>query len=99
VRDKIIDARIILPKVQIPTKLFAAIPKITTAFGVDGHRADIMIERGSKAMAAFEGRTTVDSNDLFRIADMVLPHRMRRKPFEQTEFSSERLKRVISDNL
>jgi magnesium chelatase subunit I len=99
VREKIKAARELRPKVQIPTKLFAAIPKVTTAFGVDGHRADIMIERGAKAMAAYEGRDTVTSDDLFRIADMVLPHRMRRKPFEQAEFSSERLRRAISDNL
>jgi magnesium chelatase subunit I len=99
VRDKIKAARELRPRVQIPPKLFAAIPKVTTAFGVDGHRADIMIERGSKAMASYEGRDTVNSDDLFRIADMVLPHRMRRKPFEQAEFSSERLRRAISDNL
>ncbi len=99
VRDRIRKAREQLPSVVVPPTLFSAIPKITMAFGVDGHRADIMIERGARALAAYEGRTTVESNDLFRISDMVLPHRMRRKPFEQTEFSSERLKRIISDNI
>ncbi len=99
VREKIRLAREILPRVKIPPKLFASIPKVTTAFGVDGHRADIMIERGAAALAAYEGRTAVDAEDIFRVADMVLPHRMRRKPFEQNEFSSDRLKRLIADTL
>jgi len=98
-RDTIRKARELLPKITFPPKLFAAIPKVTTAIGVDGHRADIMIERGSRALCALEGRTTVEANDIFKIADMGLPHRMRRKPFEQTEFSSDRLKRMIQDNV
>lgn len=99
VRDKIGKSRDLLPHVEVPPKLFMAIPKVTTAFGVDGHRADIMIERGSRALAALEGRTTVTSDDVGRIAEMALPHRMRRKPFEQAEFSPERLRRVIEENL
>jgi magnesium chelatase subunit I len=98
-RDRIKKAREMIPHVKFPTKIFAAIPKVTTSFGVDGHRADIMIERGSVALAAYEGKSVVDADDVLRIAEMVLPHRMRRKPFEQTEFSSERLKRLIAENI
>lgn len=98
-REKIRKSRELLPQVTLAPKLFGAIPKVTTTFGVDGHRADIMIERGSKALAAYEGRTNVTSDDVGRIAEMVLPHRMRRKPFEQAEFSPERLRRVIEENL
>jgi Mg-chelatase subunit ChlI len=98
-RDKIARSRELLPHVEVPAKLFAAIPKVTTAFGVDGHRADIMIERGSRALAALEGRTQVSADDVGRVAEMALPHRMRRKPFEQAEFSPERLRRVIEESL
>ncbi len=99
VRARIRKAREVLPQVKFPPKLFAAIPKVTTQFGVDGHRADIMIERGAAALAAYEGRAEVNPDDIFRVADMVLPHRMRRKPFEQAEFSSDRLKRLISESI
>ncbi len=99
IREKIKRSRELLPKVEIAPKLFAAIPKVTTAFGVDGHRADIMIERGSRSLCALEGRTQVSADDIGRIAEMALPHRMRRKPFEQAEFSPERLRRVIEENL
>ncbi|MDE1819518.1 MAG: zinc ribbon domain-containing protein [Euryarchaeota archaeon] len=99
IREKIKRSREILPKVEISQKLFAAIPKVTTAFGVDGHRADIMIERGARSLCALEGRTQVSADDVGRIAEMALPHRMRRKPFEQAEFSPERLRRVIEENL
>lgn len=98
-RDSVAKAREILPRVDMTPKLFSAVPKVTTSFGVDGHRADIMIERGAKALAAYHGRTEVTSADLGAVAEMVLPHRMRRKPLEQAEFNAERLKRVIEENV
>lgn len=50
--------------------------------GVDGHRADIMMLRAAKTLAAWEGRADVTPEDVERAARFVLPHRMRRQPFE-----------------
>ena len=58
---------------------------------MEGHRADIAIIRASRANAAFEGRTEITKDDIRTVAPMVLSHRVKRKPFEKTEFDREAL--------
>jgi Mg-chelatase subunit ChlI len=71
------------------------IAKICIEFNVDGHRADIMIERTARTNAAFEGRDRVINEDIIESAEMVLPHRMRKRPFEEEAFSIEHLRRLV----
>ena len=49
---------------------------------VDGHRADIMMVRASRTLAAWNGRTEITTEDLSQAARLVLPHRMRRRPLD-----------------
>lgn len=49
---------------------------------VDGVRPDITIARSAAALAALEGRDTVVDEDVYRVALLVLPHRQRRRPFD-----------------
>ncbi len=44
---------------------------------VAGHRADLVIERAARALAAYEGRPEVASEDISRVAAMALRHRRR----------------------
>lgn len=96
-RDKIITARENLKNVRVPERIIRLIAELCARFGVDGHRADIIITRAARAIAAFEGREEVTINDVARAAEMALPHRMRKRPFEEEEFSSERLRRLIEE--
>jgi magnesium chelatase subunit I len=50
--------------------------------GVDGHRADIVTLKTSRALAAYEGRTEVTSEDVLAAAELAFPHRLRRTPFD-----------------
>lgn len=50
--------------------------------GVDGHRADIMTLKTSRALAAYEGRIEVTPHDVTAAAELALPHRVRRTPFD-----------------
>jgi len=50
--------------------------------GVDGHRADIVTLKTARALAAYEGRTAVTSEDVLPAAELALPHRLRRTPFD-----------------
>lgn len=50
---------------------------------VDGHRADITVIKAAKTLAAFEGRLKVSADDIKKAARLALPHRMRRRPFEE----------------
>lgn len=51
--------------------------------GAEGLRADLMLVRAARANSALDGRPTVTSDDLRSVAEAVLAHRRRRRPFEQ----------------
>ena len=64
-------------------------------FGVDGHRADITLLKAASAHAAFYGRTSVIREDVASIANLVLTHRMRRNPFQESTIDAEELNKWI----
>jgi Mg-chelatase subunit ChlI len=94
-RVKIVKAKQLLPRVTTTRENLRTIAEICIAFNVDGHRADIMIERTARTNAAYEGRERITNDDIIEAAEMVLPHRMRKKPFEEEEFSAEQLRAVV----
>ncbi len=78
----IMQARRLLPQVTIEDRLLLLVANVAITLDVDGHRADITVIKAAMTLAAFEGRTTVEPDDVRRAAKLVLPHRMRRRPFE-----------------
>ena len=62
---------------------------------VDGHRADIVILKAALAHAAFEGRDAIQELDILLAAELALPHRLRRKPFEETHNQMQKLERRL----
>jgi Mg-chelatase subunit ChlI len=95
-RSRIVSAKKALPKINTGKVELRKIAKICVEFGVDGHRADIMIERAARTNAAFEGRERVETADIAAAAEMVLPHRMRKTPFDDGEFSPEKLRSLVT---
>ncbi|MCK5661382.1 MAG: AAA family ATPase, partial [Methanosarcinales archaeon] len=94
-QSKIERAQQLLPTVTTSQDIIRTIAKICLEFNVDGHRADIMIERTARTNAAYEGRSTVTNDDIIEAAEMVLPHRMRKRPFEDEEFSVDQLRKIV----
>lgn len=94
-KDEIVKARQIMPNVITPDSVLAIITKIGIDFNIDGHRGDIIIERTARTNAAFEGRTESTPDDVILAAEMALPHRMRKQPFEEESFSAEMLRRLV----
>ena len=80
---KIMKARALLSEVSVSDELLTIVAIISIALAVDGHRADITLIKTAKTMAAFDGRTIVNNQDLKAAAKLVLSHRMRRRPFEE----------------
>ena len=74
--DKIVNAQKLLPKVTWSDETLYAIAELTSSFHVEGHRADIVILKTAKALAAFENRTAIISSDISRAAELALPHRI-----------------------
>ncbi len=72
------------------------IAQLTSELHVDGHRADIVILKTARAHAAFEGRLAINDRDILLAAELALPHRLKRQPFQESslEFSQlqDRLK-------
>ncbi len=64
-------------------------------FGVDGHRADITLLKAASAHAALYERTSVIREDVASIANLVLTHRMRRNPFQESTIDTEELNKWI----
>jgi magnesium chelatase subunit I len=81
--QKIITASSLLPMVQINDSLLELVANISIKLEVDGHRADITMIKTAMTLAAFAGRLQVVSEDIKEAAKLVLPHRMRRRPFEE----------------
>jgi magnesium chelatase subunit D len=94
-RKRILKARDMLGEVEIADRLLDTVADICTEFGVQGHRADFLMARAAKTMAAFNGRREVGEDDLRVAAELVLPHRMRRMPFEEPQPVAERVGGVI----
>lgn len=79
----IMKARELLSQVEVEEELLIMVAKIAIALDVDGHRADITLIKTAKTLAAFDGRVEVTKDDLKTAANLVLSHRMRRRPFEE----------------
>jgi len=65
---------------------------------VDGHRADIAMLKTGRTIAAFHHRKEVTSDDIREAAELVLPHRMRRKPFQEPKIDNEKLEDAIRNH-
>ncbi|QDR79075.1 ATP-binding protein [Sporomusa termitida] len=78
----ILQARRLLPEAVIDDRLLLLVANVAIALDVDGHRADITVIKAAMTLAAFAGRANVEPDDVRRAAKLVLPHRMRRRPFE-----------------
>lgn len=95
ISEKIIKAQQLLPNVQVGEELFILAAKIAIALEVDGHRADITLIKAAKTLAAFEGRVKTEQKDIRQAATLVLPHRMRRRPFEESTLDMQKIDELI----
>ena len=83
VARKITAARKLLPQVAIEDELLLRVAEASLKLGVDGHRADITVIKTALTLAALEERKEATLLDVRRAASLALPHRMRRRPFEE----------------
>ena len=93
--EKLEKARALLPKVTASDEIVDSIVSVTIHFGIDGHRADITMLKAAKANAALEGRTEVTKDDIRATAELVLAHRLKRRPFEEGGLDKEELETCL----
>ena len=94
-REQVMRAQGLLPKVRIADGLLLLISELCCSQGVASLRADLILNKAARALAALQGRTSVEPDDLSQAAMLVLPHRRRSKPFEDAGLDEEELQRFV----
>jgi magnesium chelatase subunit D len=79
---RVAAARAAADSVCLPDTELRRIAALCAAFGVDGMRADLVVARTAVAHAAWRGASTVAEEDIRVAAELALPHRRRRDPFD-----------------
>ncbi len=92
---RIAAARDRLPAVELSDAALRQVTAVCAAFDVDGMRADVVTARTAIALAAWEGRDSVDADDVRRAARLALPHRRRRGPFDAPGLDEDTLAKAL----
>jgi len=95
IRQQVMEAKKMLPEVQLSEEMLKLITQICIDFAVDGHRADIVIHKTAVTIAAYHGRTEVNEDDVREAAELALLHRRRRQPFEEPKINQQQLEESI----
>lgn len=96
-RSAITRARTLLPGVTIDDRLVRMVVEACISLGITTHRAEITVVRAARTIAAFRGRETVLPTDVREAMALALPHRMRRKPFEEPGIDPQALDDLVPD--
>ncbi|KQQ45109.1 magnesium chelatase [Duganella sp. Leaf126] len=88
-------AQQLLPQVTLDDALLDLISHLCCELEVASLRADIVMYKTARAIAALDGRLAVTPNDIRGAAELVLPHRRRRKPFEQPGLDQQKLDELM----
>jgi Mg-chelatase subunit ChlI len=83
--DEIAQARTLVDHVEYTRQDLFTIAALTASLRVDGHRADLVILKAARAHAALQHRMRITETDIAVAAELALPHRVKRGPFQQTE--------------
>ena len=83
--QKINAARQLRTQVEMNYDLRVRVSQVCSELNVDGLRGDIVTNRASQAIAAFEQRTQVTAQDIFRVIPLCLRHRLRKDPLESID--------------
>ncbi|MEY9941361.1 magnesium chelatase subunit D [Streptacidiphilus sp. MAP5-52] len=93
--ERITAAQELLQQVVLGDAPLRQITAVCAAFEVDGLRADIVMARTAVALAAWAGRTQVLAEDVRIAAQLALPHRRRRNPFDAPGLDDEKLDETL----
>ena len=97
VAGRLLAARALLGSVAVPEAMLRTIVTISLEMGVDGHRADLVMMKTAQALAALDSAKEVGDAHVREAADLALPHRMRRKPFQDVGVDGARLDAVMGN--
>jgi Mg-chelatase subunit ChlI len=94
--SRIEAARCLLPEVRYTRADMATIAEMMAGLGVDGHRGDLVILKTAVAHAAWEERRHLTDRDIILAAELALPHRLKRRPFDEVQTSIDQLDKMVA---
>src|SRR5262245_46977477 len=97
-RKRLARARRMLPSVGIERALLLAAARLCGALQIDGHRGELTIARAARALAAYDGRKSVATQDIRAVSVMALRHRLRKDPLGNIG-SSDLVEQALEDVL
>lgn len=97
-RSQIVEARARLGSVDSHDDILRDCAALCVALGSDGLRGELTLLRAARALAAFEGATSVTRDHLKSVAPSALRHRLRRDPLDDAG-STTRVARVVEEVL
>jgi Mg-chelatase subunit ChlI len=96
-RERILAAQKMAAGMEADDRLIDTAVKVSLALGVDGHRSDLTLVKTSLAFAAIDGQSAVGREHVEKAASLALPHRMRRRPFEESRMDAGTVKALIGE--
>ncbi|MCQ4119356.1 magnesium chelatase subunit D family protein [Rhodococcus tibetensis] len=91
----ILEARDRLDSVELDDTELRRIASLCASFDVDGMRADLVLARTATAHAAWRGADAVAAEDVRVAAELTLPHRRRRDPFDEPGLDQDQLDEAL----
>lgn len=98
-RETILSARDVVRDIVPDDRTLEMAVRLSLHLGVDGHRADLTLVKTACAHAAMDGRDTVTPEDVVAVSKLVLPHRMRKNPFQDSTLDIGGLENWMRDTL
>ena len=96
-RTRVLRSQEVLTNVVVSDDILALITSICAEYDVDGMRGDIVMYKTAATIAAYENRTEVNAEDVREAANLALPHRQRRQPFQQPNLATDQLDSMVND--
>ena len=97
VRSKISKARKNIENIIVPDSAVERAAELCMSLGTDGLRGELTLIRAARAVAALDGKDTVDDSHLKRVAPSALRHRLRRDPLDDSG-STVRVERALEEH-
>lgn len=95
--DRIAKARDLVEDVKYNARDLRLIAGMMAKMQIDGHRADLVVLKTARAHAAYEGRVTINDNDIALAIQLAIPHRLKRGPFADGSAQLDNLEDQIAD--
>jgi magnesium chelatase subunit I len=97
-RQRIVRAQKALARIEVDDAVLMLCATLCHRLGTDGLRAELTLLRATRSFAALQGAKVVDHSHLRAMAPLVLRHRLRRNPLDDTG-SGVRVQRALDEVL